>query len=88
MVHPTMTREALTIRFPAEVLEHARRYKTADQSLNDFVVTSVEREARRRQMAQALDALDENRERIAARAGVLPDSTPMIRQLREGIGRR
>lgn len=81
-------REAVTIRFPKTVLAHARAAKGTERSLNEFVVTAVEREARRSRALSALDAIDELRERIAARTGVQPDSTPLIRQLRRGQGRR
>ena len=81
-------RDAVTIRFPSDVLDRARRVKTARESFNEFVVAAVDREARRRAALKTLDEIDELRERIAARTGIQPDSTPLIRQLREGIGRR
>jgi hypothetical protein len=81
-------REAVTIRFPQDVLALARRVKARDESLNEFVVNAVEDVARRRRTREALDAMRALRERIAARGGVRSDSTQLIRELREGIGRR
>ena len=81
-------REALTIRFPEEVLALAKRVKAPDESLNEFVVRAVEDVARRRRTREALDAMRDLRQRIATRTGIQSDSTTLIRELREGIGRR
>lgn len=82
------TREALTIRFPGEVLSAARRYKPPEQSLNAFVVSAVEREAQHLRALEANARIREIRERVFRRAGKLPDSTPLIRKLREERSRR
>lgn len=81
------SREALTIRFPHRILVKAREIKTDRESLNEFVVDAVEREIQRRQGLAAYDEILRVREEIRAESGVQPDSTPMIRELREGIGR-
>ncbi|MBA2372015.1 MAG: YlcI/YnfO family protein [Candidatus Limnocylindria bacterium] len=81
-------REAVTIRFPEDVLALAKRVKAPDESLNEFVVHAVEDVARRRRTREALDAMTELRGRIAARTGLQSDSTALIRQLRDGVGRR
>lgn len=81
-------RDALTIRFPSDILERARRVKTARESFNEFVVGAVDREARRRAALKTLDEIDELRERIAKRTGIQPDSVPLIRELREERLRR
>jgi hypothetical protein len=81
-------REALTVRFPPEVLAKAREIKSDRESLNDFVVEAVDREVRRRQGFEAFAEILRIREEIETETGVQPDSRPMIRELREGIGRR
>ncbi|MBI4491460.1 MAG: hypothetical protein HY690_01550 [Chloroflexi bacterium] len=84
----TEQREALTIRFPIEVLARARGVKEDRESLNDLVVGAVEREVRRREVLRVLAEIDRIREQIVARTGLQPSSVPLIRELREGIGRR
>lgn len=81
-------REPLTVRFPAELLSEARGVKSEQESLNDLVVAAVEREVRRRQGLQAYDAILRIRERVEAEFGLQPDSTPLIRSLRDGDERR
>ncbi|MEH2236951.1 YlcI/YnfO family protein [Nostoc sp.] len=39
-----MEREALTIRFPADLLVKAKKIKEGNESLNDLVVEALERE--------------------------------------------
>jgi len=80
-------RAAVTIRFPGEILARARRAK-GEESLNTFVVAAVDRESRRRRTLATLDEIDALRESIAARTGIQPDSTPLIRAWREGRLRR
>jgi hypothetical protein len=43
-----MEREALTIRFPADLLIKAKKIKGSSESLNDLVVEALEREVSRR----------------------------------------
>lgn len=81
-------REPVTIRFPTEVLASARKFKPTGASLNEFVVSAVEREAARRRALAANERILAVRERIRKRVGALPDSTPLIRQLREERSRR
>jgi hypothetical protein len=81
-------REALTVRFPAELLSTARRLKSQRESLNDLVVEAVEREVRRRQGLQAYNAILRVREAVKGEAGFQPDSAPLIRSLRGGNERR
>ncbi len=77
-------REALTVRFPAELLSHARDVKPERESLNEFVVDAVQREVRRRQGMQAYAEILRIREEIRAQSGPHPDSTPLVRALRQG----
>ncbi len=81
-------RDALTIRFPAELLARARGLKEDGESLNDLVVAAVEHEVGRRQGLAAHQDILRIREQVRARTGVHPDPTPLIRALREGDERR
>ena len=81
-------RIAITVRFPRELLEQAKTVVNGRQSFNDFVVRAVEQEVRRRRATEIMAEIDQLREEIKAKHGLLPDSVPLIRQLREGIGRR
>ncbi len=84
----TEKREAITIRFPARVLEAIREAKAEEESLNDFVVRVLEKEARWTRARKAHAEIVKLGERIMARhGGPLPDSTQLIRDLREGRGR-
>lgn len=81
-------REALTIRLPAELANRARVLKDKRESLNEFVVEAVDREVRRRQGVHAFAEILRARTVIQTRRGLLPDSTPLIRDLRSGDARR
>ena len=81
-------RQAVSVRFPEKALAGARAVKAAQESLNDFVVTAVEREVGRRQGEAALWAIRRVREQVRARTGLHPDPVPLIRALREGLDRR
>lgn len=78
----------MTIRFPARLLSRARGVKGGGESLNDLVVDAVEREVRRRQGLQAYDDILRVREAVRTRTGLQPDSSPVIRSLRDGTKRR
>jgi hypothetical protein len=81
-------RAALTIRIPEDMLALAKELKEDRESLNDLVIDAIDREVRRRQTSKIMAEVAELRERIFQRFGAHPDSTPMIRELREGVGRR
>ncbi len=81
-------RQALTVRFPSALLGLAKGVRNDGESLNDVIVKAVDREIRRRRGLHALDEIDRIREQVKQESGIQPDSTPMIRELREGIGRR
>lgn len=55
--------------------------------LHEFVIQALERQVRRRQGMQAYAEIIRIRDAIRGRTGVQPDSSPMIRLLREGQGR-
>lgn len=78
-----MQREATTIRFPAGVLALARSVKPPGQSLNDFVVSILEREVRREQGLAAYRDVLVRRACTRQRTGLQPASAPLIRDLRE-----
>lgn len=81
-------RTAITVRVPKELLREAKTFKDEGGSFNDLVVRALETEVRRRTWRRLLQETDELRERIYRERGLLSDSRPLIRQLREGIGRR
>lgn len=77
----------VTIRFPKELIDQARSLKNG-ASFNDLVVNAVEAEVRRHQWRGLLKATEEEREQTFREQGLLSDSRQLIRELREGIGRR
>jgi predicted CopG family antitoxin len=85
MEESTMSaRKALTIRIADDVLRTARELKDERESLNDFVAEAIEREIRRRRGLQAVQSIRELQED----ATLQPDSTALIRAMREGNERR
>ena len=82
------TRETVTIRFPAQLLSSARAIKAECESFNDLVVDAVEREVRRRQGLQAYDDILRVRETVRTRTALQPDSSSVIRSLRDSTERR
>lgn len=81
-------REALTVRVPVGLLSKAREVKSGRESLNELVVTALDREVRRRQGLAVYAQILELREQLKSSTGWQPDSVPLIRALREGLGRR
>ncbi len=79
-----MSRESLTIRFPPDLLAQAKALKIDEESFNDLVVSALKLEVSRRQAKATHQRIHERRESIRQRTGVQPDSTPDIRELREG----
>jgi hypothetical protein len=78
-------RQPLTIRFPAGLLDRARGVRAEQESLNDLVVAAVEREVRHREGLRAYEAILRVREAVEAGTGLQPDSTSLIRTLREDM---
>jgi len=76
-------RAVTTVRLPVELAERAKSMKAEGESFNDLVIDAVEREVRRRQGWQALDAIRLIRKRLETETGLQPDSVPLIRELRE-----
>ena len=83
-----MEREALTIRFPADLLVKAKKIKEGSESLNDLVVEALEGEVSRRRGWAAHQRIIVRNETVKAKIGIEPVSTDLIRSLREDEGRR
>lgn len=82
------TREQHTIRFPEGLLNELREEaEIAGTSLNDLVVAAAEKEVGRRKALRLLQRIGQRRREMAKR-GIQPDSTPLIRAMREGEERR
>ncbi len=77
-------REAVTIRFPANLLAQAKQLKEGKESFNDLVTEALEHEVRRRKAIAAHQSIVARRTKIKARTGVQPKATALIRSLREG----
>jgi hypothetical protein len=82
-----MKREALTIRFPVELLQKIRALKRDNESLNDLVVQALEKEIKWRSAWAAHEQIQTIREQVKQRTGIHPDPVSLIRQLREGENR-
>ncbi len=83
-----MEREALTIRFPSDLLAKARKIKDISESFNDLVVDALEREVRRRRGWAAHQRIIARSEIVKAKTGIQPASSSLIRSLTEDEGRR
>lgn len=80
-------REALTVRFPLGLIVQAKLHKLQGESLNDLVIKKLEQEVRHRRGLAAHYRIVARREAIRKKTGTQPDSTDLIRQLRECEGR-
>lgn len=79
----------ITIRFPDEVADGVRaESEAAGVSINQLVVEAVAEAIKRHRMQRALVSMARRRARMRAEGRITSDSVEMIRQLREGIGRR
>jgi hypothetical protein len=78
-----MEREALTIRFPSDLLAKARKLKEGSESFNDLVVKAVEHEVRRRRGWAAHQRIIARSETIKAKTGIQPAFIPRPDYLRE-----
>ncbi|MEH2377632.1 MAG: YlcI/YnfO family protein [Nostoc sp.] len=83
-----MEGEALTIRFPADLLVKANKIKEGSESLNDLVVEALEREVSRRRGWVLHQRIIARSETVKAKTGIQPASTDLIRSLKEDEGRR
>lgn len=80
-------REALTVRFPLDLLARARSLKTTGESLNDLVIAAVEREVRRRQGLDAFADILRIREEVRRKSEPQASSADYVRVLRAGDNR-
>jgi hypothetical protein len=83
-----MEKEAVTIRFPSDLLQKAKQLKESGESFNELVIEALEREVKRRKGIATHHRILARRQEIKAKTGVQPNSTALIRSLREGKGRR
>ncbi|MGB7381307.1 MAG: YlcI/YnfO family protein [Rivularia sp. (in: cyanobacteria)] len=83
-----MEREAITIRFPANLLTKARSLKQESESLNDLVVVALESFLRQRKALAAHQRIVARSEAVKVKTGVKPASTDIILSFREGKERR
>ena len=79
-------REAVTIRFPIDLLAQAKQLKKDKESFNELVIAALEQEVRRRRAMIAHQSILARRAQIKARTGIQPEATALIRGLREGRG--
>ncbi len=84
-----MEREAFTIRIPAaELLEQAKQFRAGSESFNEMVVEAIAHEVRRRKAWAAHQRIVARSAEVEAQTGIQASSVSLIRQLREGEGRR
>ena len=81
-------REAITIRFPIDLLAQAKQLKKGKESFNELVIEALEQEVRRRRAMIAHQSILARRAQIKARTGIQPEASALIRGLREGEERR
>ncbi|MBW4508464.1 MAG: hypothetical protein KME64_18400 [Scytonematopsis contorta HA4267-MV1] len=83
-----MEREAITIRFPSDLLAKAKKLKEGSESFNDLVVEAVEHEVHRRRAWAAHQRVIARSETMKTRTGIQESSTNLIHSLRKGEERR
>ncbi|HEV3309514.1 MAG TPA: YlcI/YnfO family protein [Chloroflexota bacterium] len=79
----TKIRDAVTVRIPSDLLQQTRTVKCQGESLNDVIVTALQREVRRRTAVEVGERIVRARERMVAQGARSADSTELIRSLRE-----
>jgi len=84
----TMERQAVTVRLPADLLKQAKRFQLNRESFNELVVEAVMREVQRRQALAAHQRIVARSAEVEEQTGIQPSSLELIRQMREGEGRR
>lgn len=83
-----MSKEAVTIRFPSDLLSQAKQLKEGGESFNELVIEALEREVKRRKGIATHHRILARRQEIKVKTGLQPNSTALIRRLREGEDRR
>lgn len=80
---------AITIRFPEDLATEAQAESTSSgESINQFVLDAVAEAVERRVARRALQRMSRRLETMRAAGRVGDGSEPLIRELREGSGRR
>lgn len=81
-------REAVTIRFPIDLLAQAKQLKKGKESFNELVIEALEQEVKRRRSMITHQSILARRAQIKERTGIQPKATTLIRSLREGESER
>lgn len=84
----SMEREAVTVHIPTDLLEQARQFREVGESFNELVVQAIAREVRRRRGIVAHQRIVARSAEVEAQTGIQSNSVDLIRQLRDGEGRR
>ncbi len=75
---------ASTLRMPEELHRRLKQWaREQGRSVNDLAVDILDREAKRHEARRTLERASRFRERLRARYGTMPDSTPAVRGMRE-----
>ncbi len=83
-----MERQAVTVRLPADLLEQAKQFQASRESLNELVIEAIAREVQRRKTLAAHQRILARSAEVEEQTGIQPSSVDLIRQLRNGEGRR
>lgn len=76
--------QPVTARLPGSLYEQVRRLAEEDGvSINQVVVSAVERYVRQAERDRAIQAAAALREELRKKYGTQPDSAPLIRRMRE-----
>jgi hypothetical protein len=76
-------RDPLTVRFPSKLLDQTRTVKRPGESLNDVVVSALEREVRRRTALELGTTILRTRDEMLASGPRTSSSIDLIHELRE-----
>jgi hypothetical protein len=80
---------AITIRFPEDLATDAQaESKSSGESINQFVLGAVADAVERRRARRALDRMSKRLDVMRSAGRVVRGSEPLIREFREGSGRR
>lgn len=80
---------AITIRFPDNLATDAQaESKSSGESINQFVLDAVADAVERRRARRALGRMSQRLDAMRAAGRVARGSEPLIREFREGRGRR
>lgn len=83
-----MEGQSVTVRLPAGLLEQAKGLQDNSESFNELVVEAITREVRRRKALAAHQRIVVRSAEVEQLTSIQTSSMELIRQLREGEGRR